>query len=73
MLRNIKRDYLQQIIVVKHEKFQKLSRMECGAEAEACYGTAIGSWRLTGTFVVTADVLSDVHNVSVFGADFPCG
>ena len=47
--------------------------MEIGAEAEARCWTAVRRWGITRTFAVIVDVLSDVHNAFVFGADFQGG
>ncbi len=45
--------------------------MESGSEAEAGCGSAVWNWGIARTFAVIVDVLSDVHNAFVFGADFP--
>ena len=79
MLRNItRRDCLQRITGVKPEKFQKIgqpaqSHMESDSEAQTCCGTSVWDRRLARTFAVAADLLSDVHDIFVFGVDFPRG
>ena len=77
MLINIltRRNYLRRITGVKHEKFEKNNeaaetRMESGSEAEAGCGPAVWYWGIARTFAAIIDVLSDVHNTFVFGADF---
>ena len=44
--------------------------MESGSEAEAGCGSAVWHWGIARTFTAIVDVLSDVHNAFVFGADF---
>ena len=41
-----------------------------GAEAEACCWAAVWDWGLKRAFVAVVDVLSDVHDTFVFGANF---
>ena len=47
--------------------------MEIGAEAEVRCVAAIQDRRLAGAFAVVVDVLSDVHNTFIFGANFQGG
>ena len=49
---------------------QAKTSLESGTEAEARYRPTIWSWGLTGAFAAVVDVLSDVYNTFVFGADF---
>ena len=44
--------------------------LESGAEAEVRCWSAVWDWGLAGAFAVVIDVLSDVHNAFVFGANF---
>ena len=46
------------------------TRMESSSEAEAGCGPAVWYWGIARTFAAIVDVLSDVHNAFVFGADF---
>ena len=46
--------------------------MGSGAEAEVRDGAAVRNWRFARASVSTIDLLSDIHNVLVFSADFPC-
>ena len=49
---------------------QTKTGLESGAKAEASYWATVWDWGLAGTFAVVVDVLSDVHNTFVFGANF---
>ena len=41
-----------------------------GAKAETRCWATVWDWGLAGAFAVVVDVLSDVHNAFVFGANF---
>ena len=41
-----------------------------GAKAEARCWATVWNWGLAGAFAAVVDVLSDVHNTFVFGANF---
>ena len=41
-----------------------------GTEEEARCRATVWDWGITGAFAVVVDVLSDVHNAFVFGANF---
>ena len=73
-----KTNYLRRITGVKHEKFEKnneaaKTRMGSVSEAEADCGPAVWHWGIARTFAAIVDVLSDVHNAFVFGANFQSG
>ena len=46
------------------------ARMESGTKAEASCWATVWDWGLAGAFAAVVDVLSDVHNAFVFGANF---
>ena len=45
------------------------TRMASGAEAEASCWSAVWDWGLTGAFAAVVDVLSDIYDTFVFGAN----
>ena len=47
--------------------------LESGIEAEAGCGQAVWRWWIARTFTAAIDLLSDVHDAFVFGANFSCG
>ena len=47
--------------------------MESDPETEAGCRAAIRRWGIARTFAAIVDVLSDIHNAFVFGADFQSG
>ena len=49
---------------------QAKTSLESGTEAKGRSRKAVWDWGLTGAFAAVVDVLSDVYNTFVFGADF---
>ena len=47
--------------------------MESGTEAEAGCWSTVWNWGIARTFTAAIDLLSDVHDAFVFGANFSCG
>ena len=52
---------------------QAKARMESCTKAEACCWATVWSWGLAGTFAAVIDVLSDIYDTFVFGANFQGG
>ena len=74
----LRKKYLRRISGVKHEKFEKcMSKLKrawaSGTEAEARCRTTVWDWGLGGAFAIVVDVLSDVYDAFVFGANFQSG
>ena len=70
----LKKKYLRRISGVKHEKFEKcVSKLKrawrAAQKRKRVAGRPYGIWGLTGAFAVVVDVLSDVYNTFVFGAN----
>ena len=45
------------------------TRMASGSEAEARCRTTVWDWGLAGAFAIVVDVLSDIYDTFVFGAN----